>query len=526
MNRPLSIVISARANRYVHIGLVLVFLLLSYLSLSKGHNWGDDFASYIMQGQAISSGHVEQFLVENKFTIDESTKIIGPVAYPWGMPIIYACINIIFGGNIFQYKLFNLICSMVFLISSGAFIAKRLGKQTSILYYGLFSLNPWLIRYNDHILSDIPFFTISTLIVILLDQIYVQKKIIVGMYLDTIVLGIMVGIAFSIRTTAVLFFPLIGSVGFISYYLNRQNNKQYIIEINKNTDNHTSLLQNIFTALPFVAGFLFIVALVEYFLPSASSKYLVLLSQTNHHVILNNLHYYIYLPAEFFSTFHNKFLYRDYRAIFILIYILVSIYVLMGIFVSIRRYYVFAIYILLILVFYIIWPAQEGLRFFLPAMPFYVFFLLNGINLGIANKKVMIKIFSYGFGCILLTLLIAFFVSDIQYALSNTLHVGEQSEGPYSAPFEGVVEFISQNTPKGSSIVFFKPRAMRMRTGRSSRLVGSEEYLNRGDNYICLFKRELKDQQISLIRAEQLTSQGHMKKVYENNEYVLYKYGF
>ena len=44
--------------------IVIIFLSLAIGSstLTRGHDWGDDFASYILQGQSILSGKTDEFV--------------------------------------------------------------------------------------------------------------------------------------------------------------------------------------------------------------------------------------------------------------------------------------------------------------------------------------------------------------------------------------------------------------------------------------------------------------------------------
>src|SRR5215510_13993749 len=70
------------------IAIILLSLVISLSTFTRGHEWGDDFASYIMQAQSILNGNTDDFIERNTFTIFESSFQIGPVAYPWGYPLI------------------------------------------------------------------------------------------------------------------------------------------------------------------------------------------------------------------------------------------------------------------------------------------------------------------------------------------------------------------------------------------------------------------------------------------------------
>ena len=71
---------------------LIIIILLSFAIgssvLTRGHEWGDDWASYVMQSQSILNGKTSEFVERNTFTIFESSFQIGPVAYPWGYPLI------------------------------------------------------------------------------------------------------------------------------------------------------------------------------------------------------------------------------------------------------------------------------------------------------------------------------------------------------------------------------------------------------------------------------------------------------
>ncbi len=68
--------------------IIIVSLLLGASTLTRGHQWGDDFAWYILQAKSIWNGTTNEFIQQNAFTNDRSTTYVGPLAYPWGYPLI------------------------------------------------------------------------------------------------------------------------------------------------------------------------------------------------------------------------------------------------------------------------------------------------------------------------------------------------------------------------------------------------------------------------------------------------------
>ncbi|HEX9840278.1 MAG TPA: hypothetical protein VGA72_13080, partial [Anaerolineales bacterium] len=86
-------------------GIVILALILGSSRLTRGHEWGDDFASYIMQAKSILNGKTQEFVEHNAFTIFQSSSQIGPVAYPWGYPLILTPVYAIKGDSPLALKL-------------------------------------------------------------------------------------------------------------------------------------------------------------------------------------------------------------------------------------------------------------------------------------------------------------------------------------------------------------------------------------------------------------------------------------
>ncbi len=62
--------------------ILLISLVIGACTLRRGHEWGDDFAWYILQAQSILNGTTDEFMQTSAFTNNESTTYVGPLAYP------------------------------------------------------------------------------------------------------------------------------------------------------------------------------------------------------------------------------------------------------------------------------------------------------------------------------------------------------------------------------------------------------------------------------------------------------------
>src|SRR5215211_5142411 len=156
-------------NRLILV-IIAVSIVLGASPLTRGHEWGDDFAAYIMQAGSILKGTTREFVESNSFTIFESSNQIGPVAYPWGYPIILTPVYAIKGIHPFALKLPALLFYAGFLICLYLLMKQRLTQAETLVLVSLFAFNPLLLQFLDQILSDIPFLFFSTLALLLMTQ--------------------------------------------------------------------------------------------------------------------------------------------------------------------------------------------------------------------------------------------------------------------------------------------------------------------------------------------------------------------
>src|SRR5215211_7823026 len=156
-------------NRLMFI-VVVISLIIGAGTLRRGHEWGDDFASYIMQAKSVVNGTTSEFVEHNSFTIFQSSIQIGPIAYPWGYPLILTPAYIIKGINPLALKLPGLFFYAGFLVCLYLLLTTRLTETESLLIVALFAFNPLLLQFLDQILSDIPFLFFSTLSLLLMTR--------------------------------------------------------------------------------------------------------------------------------------------------------------------------------------------------------------------------------------------------------------------------------------------------------------------------------------------------------------------
>jgi 4-amino-4-deoxy-L-arabinose transferase-like glycosyltransferase len=190
-----------------HIALATIIFVSGLISLStitNGHNWGGDFAAYIMQAESLLDNSTHDFIKENGFAIKNSNVHFAPISYPWGYPFLLASMIYFMGSNLFAMKLLNIFLYALFLGILFLFLQKRLSSLDTLILVAIFAINPVFLSLHNFIISDIAFLFFSTLTIFLIDHTFPQDKISIRFSGRQIILGFVIFLAFSIRTNGIL----------------------------------------------------------------------------------------------------------------------------------------------------------------------------------------------------------------------------------------------------------------------------------------------------------------------------------
>jgi hypothetical protein len=132
----------------------LFLLPLFFIQVKNTHDWGDDFAQYIIQAKNIIEGNKQ---TDNGLYFDEHTPIYAINAYPVGFPLLISPIYKIYGLQIFPYLL--LIAGLLY--ATGFVCFEFFRKRTSLFFSFMLSLlfcyNLQVLELKKQILSEIPF---------------------------------------------------------------------------------------------------------------------------------------------------------------------------------------------------------------------------------------------------------------------------------------------------------------------------------------------------------------------------------
>lgn len=147
---------------------VLVILVATFYlaTLRKGHDWGGDFALYIMHAKNLVEGRP---YAETGYIYNPSWPL-EPRTYPPGFPLLLAPVYRIFGLNLTAMKVENILIFNASLVLITFLFWRSLSFYQLLILITLIGFSPPLWDSKDQVMSDIPFLCFSILSLLLLQR--------------------------------------------------------------------------------------------------------------------------------------------------------------------------------------------------------------------------------------------------------------------------------------------------------------------------------------------------------------------
>jgi hypothetical protein len=482
--------------------ILIIYLVTIFFSLSKGHNWGDDFAHYLLQSESLLSDSVNSYIQSTVYTLTNSSFKSGPTTVPWGFPVFLLPFVKIFNQNVFGLKLVNVFAYSAFLIILYKWTSLRLPKLPSLLVLLFFAISPTFIQFHNQIISDL-FFLMCSMLSLLIIETYIfrsDKKVLVGVFL-----GLSIFLSSITRTNGYLLLVTLAFAQVI-HFKQITNNK-----------NKIDIKHILFHVVPYLV-FVFCSFIQYILLPNYQLSVQAVVDRVSVITIIRNIENYFWLFSYLFSDlFMPK-----------IIYLISLPLVLLGIFVHRKSLssWTVIVYAGLTLGMYICFPGMQGIRYLFPILPIYIVYVALGLTKIISLFKAKyVGIITIGFSIIFGLIIVQFGVADIKYAIRNINAERIELIGPYSPKSVEMFDFIRKNTTSNDVIVFFKPRAMRYLTGHNSIFSNTCEGLRNGD-YLAWMKGEEfigTGRQMDLIEFEKCIDSQKLVLRFENDENAIYE---
>jgi 4-amino-4-deoxy-L-arabinose transferase-like glycosyltransferase len=414
----------------------LVCFPLFFLGMGDSHNWGDDNSQYVHQARNIIE-HAPQS--QTGYVYNRAFADMGPQAYPIGFPLLLAPVYYFFGNNV---RAFFVVESLfLFLLCFAVFTYFRFFSPPllSIVAALIIGFNPYVLQLKHDVVADIPFsfFLMSCVTLFLIKGI--------SRYVSCIVLAALAGFLMCIKLAGMAFFFAI----FCSLV-------EELAEGFKQ--------KRLSSSLPAVLGRYSLLALVSFVIWFLLSKVVFQIPPGNSYwdqmsgirpaTIHNNLNYYFALVRDMFPFSRSIYFLNILTASAAFSCMVLGFVRTLCIKRGFTDYLVIGYMAMLLC-----WPSQQGMRFVLPVMPFFVRYMITGLGMIRIDNARTKYILYVAFGLLIL----------VQYLPPIAKMVARSNivvEGPQEKESVEAFTFIKNTTPENAVIVFRKPRALALYTGR------------------------------------------------------------
>lgn len=175
-------------------------------STRQGHDWGDDFALYISHARNLAEGRP---YAQTGYIYNPAYPSLSPRTYPPVLPLLLAPVYRCFGLNLFALKAELILLYGLFLVVFCAAFRKELPAGYVIAILLLLSLNPFLWDYKDRIMSEVPFFLFTYLALYLLACAHDQGRSPRARTTAALLAGVALYLACGTRSIGVVLLPCV-----------------------------------------------------------------------------------------------------------------------------------------------------------------------------------------------------------------------------------------------------------------------------------------------------------------------------
>jgi 4-amino-4-deoxy-L-arabinose transferase-like glycosyltransferase len=479
-------------KKLLHPLLLIVFVstVIGASTLRSGHEWGDDWAWYVLQAKSIAEGSLDEFIAISDFTNYQSTSHLGPLAYPWGYPLILTPFYILNGISPLTLKIPGLIFYAGFLFTLYFFAKSRFTQTESLLLVSLFAFNPLFLNFLDQILSDIPFLFFSTLTLYLVTREEPRSK------WHYAFIGAAIFWTTFLRATGLLLLASFLAVEFFKLLAHR-----------KERDVVKRIILNSFVVCAVFAGLWLANTLI---FPGGGESYLTQYENLTVELVRSFIGAYFIVYSWFFGEGTGW----QYVYYFILIFAVLGAWI--------RRNHepFFLWFFTAWMIVHITYPYWQGPRYIFPLLPIFIYFAFQGMKFLIAKLPEENQWMGQRMFHAFWLLMIGYFLVVSGNRAINNLQNGRAINGPFDPFSVEVYDWIERKTPPDSVLIFYKARVMRLMTDHPSIMINECDGMLKGD-YLIVSKKVERNNQVPLDEIDSCNLL--LDKELENRRFVIYK---
>jgi len=478
--------------------LALLLVPVFFVNNRDSHDWGGDFAMYIMQAGNIVKGLPQ---AETPYVYNPGNPVLGPPAYPIGFPLLLSPVYAVFGNNVAVFTYWITLFLFAFGLVTAAWLRKYFSDLIAVFLVLIIVYNPWTLNMKLEIMSEFPFALLMVLLV------WLYGKCENGPYWMWVVLAVLGGLLISVRTIGFVF-PL----ALFAYLIRRR----FIDRENRLTGKR---LFAFLVPLGAVLVYLLLNRLVFAVPQADGGSYTGIWDgdEKLYATVLYNLAYYTEQFKFFFSPWGGSWNFLP-----LMLKAAIFTFTLLGMIRSFARKWELAdMVVILYLLVLLVYPYRHaGIRFLFPLIPLLMVYLVRGlesVSLFPGIRKQSKTVF--------LGLLVLVSYLNMFWYIIHTDH--QTLPGPQEKSSQEAFAYIRDHTPADAVIIFAKPRVLALYTGRQS-IANHKELPARdiadlifeyGVNYV-LVHEEVSDEAIK----DFIYRQDYICEYYwSNDKFVLYR---
>lgn len=414
--------------------MAVILLPLFFINVKDSHNWGDEFAMYIMQTDNLVNGEPQS---QTPYIYNPENPFLGPPAYPIGFPLILSPVYAISGNSIYALSLWI----TAFLFGLGmiltVFLRKHFNDLITFFLVLIIIYNPWTLNLKMEIIEVIPFTFLLFLAVYLFEK-YAQGPFWVG-----IIIAFIGGLLMSTHIIGMVF-PLAVLIWAI---------RKRFIEKDKTPVNKC------------VCGFLVSVGSLMFYLLLNKLIFPIPAVEGGAHAgiwgheklyatVLYSLDYYTEEFIRFFTPHGGSWQFLP-----LMLGAGIFTFTVLGMIKSFfKRLDLIDMIVILYLGLLLIYPDRyAGIRRLFPIMPFLVIYLVRGLQ----TVKIYPGIKQNTKAWFLGILVLVSYLNMIWFILKTD---NETLEGPQQKASIEAFQYIRENTAPDAIFLFAKPRALALYT--------------------------------------------------------------
>lgn len=475
--------------------LIAIIGLLYLLNLRDSHNWGGDFAMYIMNAQNLVNGTP---YAQTGYVYNPDTAYWGNPAYPPIFPLLLAPFVALWGVNLMMLKLPVILCAIAaLLVLNNKVLPKDMPALSRIIFTIGLGLYPYYYFLTEEILSDFLFLFLVTLALYRIDRQIQPGGGKSTKWWTWLVNGVLIYLAYGTRSVGIILIAVVFSLSI------------------------ARLKRISLGAFGTITTALILMFIQNVLIPEASGGYFGMLPNTAQEII-KTLSYSVKYYADFLFDlfpFQNVWIQGFVFLIILSGFIFGAIIRLRRGLISYDFFFVFLFAILLV------FPGYQGTRYLLPVLPIVFWYILEGFDriVGLLKRDWLQR----GIPVMILAGMLIYYGNIYVNFFPRPM---EAIENPKT---QELFHFIQTETDPKDVVLFFKPRVMALFTQRKSVVIPvpdpNHDTIDRMHEFnvtLVAYRRDRGEEyQTGMLGFIQINPD-HFHLIFENSDFQVYKVNY